>query len=113
MSTIDQTGKEVLESVTGFEEIAIVKAFGLTVEALSSDKSRRLTFARSMVFIVFKRQGKKDAEAKDAALALTIKQVNEFFVPEPDDVDEDDADSDAGKDESSPEEQQEDSPPGA
>jgi hypothetical protein len=97
LSAIKQTAAEVYNSVTGFEEIAVATHFGHTVEDLGANDVRM--FARSMVFVVKRREGLDDAAAREAALALPFKELNENFFAA-------DSEEKAGKDEQ-PEEQPE------
>lgn len=98
--THELTAQEMLQSLTGYEEIAIAKAFGEAVMDLA--EKDKMTFGRSLVFVAEKREGMKDPEAKDAALSLTIKQASEFFADEQDEPMPEDPVSAAGKDNSSP-----------
>lgn len=97
MTQIKQTVAEVFDSVTGFEEIAVATHFGRTVEDLGNNDSRM--FGRALVFVVKRREGLDDVAAREAALAMPFKELNEdFFAP--------DSKEEAGKDEQ-PEEQPE------
>lgn len=68
---------EFLESLNGFEEIAIEKAFGSEVMALGQNSPTK--FLRSLVFIQQKRDGKNDFEAKDAVMNMSLGEVNAYF----------------------------------
>lgn len=97
MAQIKHTVAEVFDSVTGFEEIAVATHFGHTMEDLGSNDSRM--FGRALVFVVKRRDGLDDAAAREAALAMPFKELNEdFFAP--------DSKEEAGKGEQ-PEEQPE------
>jgi hypothetical protein len=67
MSTTGLTVEEMIESLTGFEEIGIAKHFDMEWSDL--------------------------AEAKTQALTLTLKQVNDYFEDD-DEVTPDEPDSD-------------------
>lgn len=97
MSQTNLNPAEYLESLTGFEEIAVAKAFGEDPMAL---KERPSTLLRALVFVDHKRQGKRDPEAKQAALELTIGDLGNYFADEEPDLDPDDPDTDEGKDDS-------------
>lgn len=88
------TSSEVLESLTGYEELAIEKSFGSVIEAMTKTPSK---FGRALVFILKRREGLKDNEAKNYALELTMRAVDDHFKP---DEDEDLPGSEAGKGES-------------
>lgn len=86
---------EVLMSLNGFDEIAIAANFGEKIGDLREDA---ITCGRALAFVHFRRAGQKDKEAHTAALTLTMREVVEFFAPEPKG---DDADASAeGNDES-------------
>lgn len=93
------TQDEMVDSLTGFEEIAIEKHFDAEVFELSLVK--RL---RALVMIQLIREGAAGPEAKKNAMTFTQAQVVERFA---DDEDEDDPESDfpvtpAGKDDAEP-----------
>lgn len=102
MST-DLTAEEVFDSLTGFDEIAIAHHFGRTVAELAEKDSSM--FGRALVFIVNRRDGATDDDARNAALGLTIKEFNKGFFAEP-------SEAEAGKD-VSPEPSPETSPSSA
>lgn len=89
------TTDEVLESLTGYDELAIEKAFGTDVESLMRS-GKGLTYLRSLVFAQELHGGAKHDEAKKRALSLSVKELNARFS-EPDD-DDDLPGSDTGKD---------------
>lgn len=91
MSRVDQTIGEVFDSLTGFDEMEITQHFGRTVADLTEDGSM---WARSMVFILKRREGVVDDDARTAALNMTLKDVRTYFAEESED---------SGKDETSPE----------
>lgn len=98
------TGREFYDSLTGFDEIAIRKAFGVTVTALGDEKAPTgdpTMFARSLRFVAFRREGLSDAEAKEAVLALPWRDVDGYFA---DDVEAmpDDPTTESGKDDRRP-----------
>lgn len=96
----NMTADEFLESLTGFDEIAIEKAFGADVMALAD--TRQSAFIRSLVFVQHRRDGLKDLEAKAAALAMTLGEVLAAFDDD-DEVDPEDPVTDSGKDAPEPE----------
>ena len=103
MSAVNVTSDEVLESLTGFDEKAIGKWFD-DIESLT-DHGGGSMFGRALVFIVMRRDGATDADAHNAAMSLTLREVNDFFADE---------DDESGKDdEPLPEPQPEDSPDSA
>lgn len=93
----EATAEECFESLNGYEEIAITKAFGQEIGKLA--EAHPTTFARALVFIEHKRSGMTDAEAKEAVMIATLAEVNGYFTEEPEDLDPEEPDSDAGKEE--------------
>lgn len=88
------TADEALELLTGFDEIAIKKSFGAEITEL---RESPFTFMRALVFVDFRRAGQKDPEAKESALALTIRQVADHFADDPDEPMPDEPVTDSGK----------------
>lgn len=74
----DMTAEEFFESLTGFDEIAVARAFGEKPIRLSDTDA--MAFARCLVFVARRREGMSDADAKNAALSATVREVNEFFA---------------------------------
>lgn len=87
------TIEEVSDSLTGFDEIAIAQHFGRTVTDLAQHDPSM--FGRALVFVVERRDGKSDDDARNAALGMTLKEYAAFFP----DVSE----GESGKDEPSEE----------
>lgn len=71
---------EFLMSLTGFDEIAIAARFGAPLTALREDP---IATGRAMAFVHYRRAGQNDVDAHNAALSLTLREVTEFFPPEP------------------------------
>ena len=90
------TTSETVESLTGYEELAIEKQFGEEISDLSP-----LKLMRALAFVLQKRAGKNDVDAKKAVMSMTQTQVQEAFSEEDDDEGDDDlgipAATDAGK----------------
>lgn len=94
MSVVSITTDEVLESLTGFDEVAIGKWFediGSLVESGGS------MLGRSLVFVMKRREGATDVDAHNAAMSLTLRELNDYFADEEDE---------SGKDEPQPVEPQ-------
>lgn len=103
MSETQQTSEEVFDSLTGFDEIAIAQHFGQTVMDLAAkDQSM---FGRALIFVVKRREGANDDDARNAALGLTMKEYVAYF----DDANVEANAEELGKDEQ-PEEQPEEQP---
>ena len=94
MSATTQTAEEVFDSLTGFDEIAISQHFGRTVSDLGSQDQSM--FGRALVFVVKRREGANDDDARNAALGLTLTDLVGFFA---------EASEESGKDETRPEPQ--------
>jgi len=71
---------EFLMSLTGFDEIAVAARFGRAVTALREDP---IECGRALAFTHYRRAGMNDNDAHNAALSLTLREVTEFFPPEP------------------------------
>jgi hypothetical protein len=95
----DMTAEEMFESLTGYDEVAIAKAFSAEVTALADAKPTM--FVRALVFTSLMRDGKAATDAKKAVMEMTLGQVNGYYA---DDVEvmADDPQSESGKDESVP-----------
>lgn len=90
--------EELAGSVTGFDEIAIAKAFDMDLVDMQQ-KGRSTLMMRALLFVVRRREGMKDGEARKAVLEMTLGEVMEAFdTDEPDEVDPDDPVTEAGKD---------------
>lgn len=95
MSTCDIDGGEFFLSLTGYDEIAISKAFDADVQQLRTEPFR---FLRALVFVHQRREGLKDREAYVAAQELPIGQLQDYFAEEPPaEMDPDTPDTPAGK----------------
>jgi len=94
-TTSPMTATDVALSLNGFDEIAIAKLFGCDYTEL---KDRPVMFLRSLMFVMERRAGAKDAEAYKSAMSATAREVNDYFPDETPDLDPDDPDTDEGKD---------------
>jgi hypothetical protein len=91
---------ELTDTLNGYDELAISKAFG---EDISQVKARPLMFLRALAFVDFRRQGIKDGAAYKAAMELLSKDLADHFPDDPDELDPEDPVTESGKDESPPE----------
>lgn len=71
------TASEMLESLTGFDELAIANHFG--AEALELAEKKPTMLARALAFVNMTREGLDVQVAKKKAMELTIRQSNEYF----------------------------------
>lgn len=93
----DQTLQEALNSLTGYDEIAIAQAFGKDISTLLETPT---TAGRALIFVLNRREGRPDKEAKAAAMELPLGDVNAYFSS--DDPDPDQPNTPAGEDDSPP-----------
>lgn len=97
--THNMTAGELYESTTGYDDIAIERAFGgsLIDWAPNEDTGSHghpMKLLRALIFVAERREGLKDPEAKHAALNMSVKDCQDYFAEE----DDDDLDETAGKD---------------
>lgn len=69
---------EFMETLTGFDELAIEKHFDRDVMSLFQGAPTKAL--RALVFIVKRREGLTDTEAKQAVMEMSLKDVNGHFV---------------------------------
>jgi len=77
------TVSDMLDSLTGFEEIAIVKHFDRNIFGLL-DTDHTMA-GRALVFTAKAREGKEARHAKTEAMAMTLKQVDDYFADDEND----------------------------
>ena len=83
-SKSDMTASEMLESLTGFDEVAIAKHFG--AEALELAEKKPTMLARALAFVHMTREGRDAAAARADAMGLSIRQANDYFLDSEDEV---------------------------
>lgn len=93
--TSSLTVDEMLDTLTGFEEDAIAKAFGSNIFDLAERNA--VHYLRALAFVHHIRSGQADGEAKKAAMSLTIKGAQEFFTKGPVEPTPEDPITEAGK----------------
>ena len=96
MSDDKTTVGEMLESLTGFEEIAISKQFDADIATLLATQATMA--GRALVFIDQKRQGLSDSEAKKVSMEMTLKAVDGYFAEDEDAAVPEEPVTEAGKD---------------
>lgn len=62
------------KSLTGFDEIAIEKAFSLSFSDLGGT-----LIARALLFVVFRREGKNDPTAYLDAMNVAVGELEDYF----------------------------------
>lgn len=90
------TMTETAHSLTGYEEQAITKAFGRTIELLAEESLSSM--GRALVFVLESRTGKNAKDAKDAALGMTRADLDSYFPDDPGEIDPDEPVTESGKD---------------
>lgn len=102
MSTSGITQNELMESVNGFDEIAVEAHFG--IDLYTGNEGHPMKVARAAVFINERHGGLSDTDAKSVAMRMSLKDIEGYFEPEPDDeIDPDAPDTVVGKGDSAPE----------
>lgn len=72
------SASEMLESLTGYDEVAISQHFG--AEALELAEKKPTMLARAMAFVHMTREGSDTKAAKKAAMELSIREANDYFA---------------------------------
>lgn len=80
----DLSADDLFMTLTGFDEIAILKEFGADIVEL---KARPMMFLRALVFVWLRRCGQADRVAFKTAQTMPISEVTEVF-PQGDPVEE-------------------------
>lgn len=86
------TAVEAMKSLNGFDEIAIEKAFGKEFDDLNGRDT-----IRAIIFVLERRAGSTDKDAKQYAMSLPMGQLDEHFEPAAEEVDDDEPETEAGK----------------
>jgi hypothetical protein len=95
VSTVNLTAEEMTESLTGFDEIAVEKHLDLRIYA---DAEREpVKVLRALVFVHRRREGDDDAAAKQYAMDLPLKALQDYFA-EDEEVFPDAPETESGKD---------------
>ena len=89
------TPSEMVESLTGFDELAIQKHMG--VDPYSDAERKPMAVIRALIFIQHRRDGLKDAEAKEAAMSMPMREVEDFFADEEDEIDPENPETPSGE----------------
>lgn len=71
-----QTTDEILDSLTGHEEMWIAEQFGRSVGELIPQPGM---YRRALIFVVKRREGVNEDDARNAAMDMRLKDVLEFF----------------------------------
>lgn len=87
MSAAHLTAEEAIESLTGFDELAIAKHFGMEWSDLAEKKPS--TFTRALVFVHLTREGRSAQDAKNEVMGMTLGTVQGYFSTEDEPMPED------------------------
>jgi hypothetical protein len=68
----ESTLNDLAESLNGWEELAVVKAFGFQIDDFENQGTQGI---RALAFVEFKREGQKDTAAYKAAMDLTLREL--------------------------------------
>lgn len=93
------TAEDAFNSLTGFDEIAIEKRFGLSDYTTIESQSGK--WMRAMVFVLKRREGLNDLDAYNAAMSMSLGELNDQFATDDEtdrDFDPENPTSDLGKD---------------
>lgn len=93
----DLTHGEVIDSMTGHEEWAVSRQFGIIISELTLDPSM---VRRACVFVMKKREGMNEDEARNFALDMTVREAITFFAEESEESGKDESGSESSPDES-------------
>lgn len=86
------TAQEAMSSLTGFDEIAIEKAFGKELDELSGRDT-----VRAIIFVLERRAGASDKDAKAYALGVSMGDLDKHFETSAEEVDDNEPETDQGK----------------
>ena len=97
MSTSGKTLNEILESMTGFDELAIDKHLGIDVFKIAASGEKALFLQRAMIFVNLRHSGVTDTDAYKQSMEMSVKQTQDYFEADTDIDPEGDEDSESGK----------------
>lgn len=95
MSDDKISASEMVQSLTGFEEIAIERHMG--IDPYADGEAKPLKVLRALVFVQRKRAGGKDAEAREYAMGLTMGEVQDLFAKESPELDPENPETPVGE----------------
>lgn len=104
---VTETLAEVMESVTGYDEIGVEKNLGISIEDMTGagegEKTQAIKLTRALIAVHRCHQGDNPTKAWHFALSMRMSDVQNYFAPaakDDDDVLTTEAQSESGKDES-------------
>lgn len=101
MAVTEKTFDEVLNSLTGFDEIALEQATGKQFDKLIND--HKFLMMRAIVAVDIQRtEGTKYRDAHQKAMEMPMSEVVEYFTEAPDEVMPEAPETEVGKESSQP-----------
>ena len=73
------SGDEMFNSLTGFDEIAVAKSFGRSPLDLAR-ANEETNLLRALVFVDLRRNGSSDADAYQAVMGMSLKDIAGYFA---------------------------------
>ena len=89
------TATEMVQSLTGFEELAIERY--MAVDPYGDAERKPMAVMRALVFVLRKREGLKDAEAREAAMSMPMGELQTVFAEEEPELDPENPETPAGE----------------
>lgn len=89
------TASEMVQSLNGFEELAIEKHMG--IDPYADGERKPMAVMRAMVFVLRKREGATDQEARQAAMEMPMGVLKDIFEDEPEELDPENPETPAGE----------------
>lgn len=89
------TASEMVQSLTGFEELAI--EHHMRIDPYADGATKPMSVMRALVFVLRKREGMKDTDARQAALSLPMGQLQGLFAEETPELDPENPETPAGE----------------
>lgn len=90
------SASEMVQSLTGFEEIAIEQH--MKVDPYADGERKPLAVMRALIFVQRKRAGDKDTEARRVAMSLPMGELQDLFADETPELDPEDPETPSGED---------------
>lgn len=89
------TASEMVQSLTGFEELAIERH--MAVDPYADAERKPMAVMRALVFVLRKREGLKDADAREAAMSMPMGDLQNLFAEEEPELDPENPETAAGE----------------
>lgn len=89
------SASEMVQSLTGFEEIAIERHMAIDVYA--DGERKPMAVMRALAFVMNKRDGGKDVDARQYALSLPMGDLTDLFADEEVELDPEEPETPSGE----------------